>query len=192
MNFLRRLRFYLWYTGHPQWDSGIVPPEVMEFIQHYPPGNALDLGCGMGTSSIALAENGWKVRGVDFIPRAIRTAQRRAKLQGLNIFFQIADVTHLPKFIFATTYELILDIGCYHGLSLSDKQKYLDQLPRLLSPGGHWLLYGFYNMDGHGSHGFLEEDISHIQTDFTLLERKEGVDKRNRKSAWLLFTKKRY
>ncbi len=42
---LRRLDFILRYLRRPAWNSGIVPP-----------GAALDLGCGAGTSSLALAQ----------------------------------------------------------------------------------------------------------------------------------------
>ena len=57
------------------WDTQVTPPEVMEFIARTPPGKALDLGCGTGTNAIALARHGWRVTGVDFIPKAILAAR---------------------------------------------------------------------------------------------------------------------
>ena len=36
-----------------------------------PAGPALDLGCGTGDSSIYLVQHGWKVTGVDFVPKAL-------------------------------------------------------------------------------------------------------------------------
>ena len=42
-------------------------------------GRALDLGCGTGTNSIYLAQHGWETTGVDFVPRAIGIAKRKAE-----------------------------------------------------------------------------------------------------------------
>ena len=69
------MTFDLWYLRRPPWDSGIVPPEVEDFIRDNAPGHALDLGCGTGTSSLGLAQAGWTVTGVDFARRAISTAK---------------------------------------------------------------------------------------------------------------------
>ena len=40
---LRRLSFNFWYFRKPPWDSGISPPELLEFIQTHPAGKAIDL-----------------------------------------------------------------------------------------------------------------------------------------------------
>ncbi len=104
MNIIRRLIFSLWYLRHPPWDSGIVPPEVEELIATHPvsgkeqiPPRALDLGCGTGTSSLALARAGWAVTGVDFTRRAINIAKKKALEANLKIKFYVADVTRLPE-----------------------------------------------------------------------------------------------
>ncbi|MDI6770955.1 MAG: class I SAM-dependent methyltransferase, partial [Anaerolineales bacterium] len=116
MNLLKRLIFNLWYLRSAPWDSGIVPPELVDFIQTRPAGRALDLGCGTGTSSLALAQAGWRVSGVDFAPRAIRIAKRKlalSKVEGTKnvnarVDFFVADVTHLPHSLFSTPYDLVL------------------------------------------------------------------------------------
>jgi len=154
MGFLSRFFYTLWYFHHPPWDSGIVPPEVVEFIHENPPGRALELGCGTGTSTLALAAAGWRVTGVDFVPGAIALAKRKARNKSLAVDFRIGNVTRLHNTLVSTPYDLILDIGCFHGLSPSDKRIYLDQLPDLLVTGGTWLMYGFINeakIPGSGS-----------------------------------------
>ncbi len=57
----RRLAFNFWYFRKPPWDSGISPPELLEFIRTHPAGKAIDLGCGTGTNVITLAKAGWQV-----------------------------------------------------------------------------------------------------------------------------------
>lgn len=185
MNILRRLTFYLWYLRRPPWDSDIVPPEVEDFVRDNPPGRALDLGCGTGTSSLALARSGWMVTGVDFVRRAIHIARQKAKRAGLTIDFRVADVLHLP--IIPDPFSLVLDIGCFHGLSPSGKELYLHQLDRLLAPGGTWLLYGFFKTDESPGPGLIPADLESIPLNLT--KRQDGVDRKARPSAWLWFKK---
>jgi SAM-dependent methyltransferase len=182
VNLFRRLSFDLWYLRHPPWESGIVPPEVKAFIRDNPPGYALDLGCGTGTSSLALARSGWSVTGVDFASRAIRRAQHKTRLAYLTVGFNVADVTHLPNFIFTNPYHLVLDIGCFHGLSLSGKASYLQQLNLLLVPRGIWLLYGFFKPDESPIPGLTHAGEEHNQ--FFLVKRQDGMERSMRPSAW--------
>jgi ubiquinone/menaquinone biosynthesis C-methylase UbiE len=182
MNFLRRLIFSAWYLRHPPWESGIVPPEVVDFIAVSRPGRALDLGCGTGISSLALAKSGWSVTGIDFVPRAIRLAKRKAKSAGLTIDFRVGDVSHLPYSLFNSPFSLVLDIGCFHSLSPLDQSNYLDQLNQLLARGGTWLLYGFFKP--------TESPVDTSNKYLELIKHQDGTDKKGRPSAWLWIRKK--
>ena len=173
------------YLRRPPWDSGITPPELYEFIASHPAGRALDLGCGTGTNVISLAQNGWQVTGVDFIPKAIRIAKRKAKQARVNADLRVGDVTDLIGV--KGPFDLALDIGCFHGVE--NRAAYLDELDRLLAPGGHWLLYGFFKPASHLSGpGLAEADLDLIHArGFSLLSRTNGFDKKQRPSAWFLF-----
>ena len=199
---MHRIRFLWMYLRRPPWDSGITPPELFAFIASHPAGRAIDLGCGTGTNVLTLAQNGWQVTGVDFIPKAIRTAKRKlalSKVEGTknvkNIELRVGDVTNLRGV--TGPFDLALDIGCFHGIE--NKSKYLDELNRILAPGGHWLLYGFFKPSSQLSGRFdvaqrkpgldaAAVDLIHAQG-FSLLSRKDGFDKRERPSAWFLFQK---
>jgi len=182
---LRRLNFSLWYFFHPPWDSGISPPELLEFISDHPPGRALDLGCGTGTNVVTLAQRGWQVTGIDFAPPAIRMARRKIARAGVQARVSVGDVTQLGGI--TGPFDLALDLGCFHGVPA--RAKYLAGLARVLSPGGHWLMYGMLKSDPADSRpGLTEADIELINSSgFRLLSRKDGWDKRDRPSAWFLF-----
>ncbi|HXF84416.1 MAG TPA: class I SAM-dependent methyltransferase [Anaerolineales bacterium] len=185
---LRRLVFNLWYFGKPPWDSGISPPELLEFIQTHKPGRAIDLGCGTGTNLVTLARAGWQVTGVDFAPHAIRLAKNKIRRAGIHANLYVGDVTKLDGI--TGPFDLALDIGCFHSLSQKDKPKYLHQLERVLVPNGFWLLYGFFRpAPHHAPPGLVEADLSLISSRFVLLSRHDGFDKRGRPSAWFLFQK---
>jgi len=182
----RRLIFNLWYLRKPPWDSGISPPELLEFIQTHPAGKAIDLGCGTGTNVITLAKAGWQVSGVDFAPRAIRIARQKLQKENINAGLRVGDVTKL-KDIFGP-FDLVLDIGCFHSLSQERRQDYLTQLDRILAPNGFWLLYGFLNPTAlPSSPGLVETEIELISSRFDLLSRQNGFNRGERPSAWFLF-----
>ena len=189
MSLLRRLTFSLWYYFKPPWDSGISPPELLDFIENHPAGNAIDIGCGTGTNVITLAKAGWQVTGVDFAPRAIELAKRKTKRVGIQAELHVRDVTKLEGI--SGPFDLALDMGCFHGLG-DRKADYLAELNRILAPGGHWLMYGFFNSTpASDSFRLVEADLDLIQSSMTQVWRQDGFDRGERSSAWFLFQKQK-
>ena len=186
---LRRLSFNLWYFRNPPWDSGISPPELLEFIQTHPAGKAIDLGCGTGTNVITLVRAGWQVTGIDFAIPAIQMAKSKIKQAKLQAELYVGDVTKLKV---TDSFDLALDLGCYHGLTSQGREDYLNQLDRILAPNGFWLIYAFLNPGTPRSgHGLAEAEIDFISTRFSLLSRRDGKDTgRGGASAWFLFQKR--
>jgi methylase of polypeptide subunit release factors len=113
-NLLRRFLFHYWYFGQPPWDTGVSPPELLDFIQNHKPGRAIDIGCGTGTNVITLANAGWEVLGVDFAPRAVKLARQKAEQAGVQAQFLIRDATKLKGI--EGPFELAFDLGCFHSL----------------------------------------------------------------------------
>lgn len=187
---IRRIFFTYWYYRQPPWDTGISPPELLEFIDNHPPGHAIDIGCGTGTNVITLAHAGWQVIGVDFAPRAIHLAKRKLKNAVVPAEVQVNDATKLGGI--TGPFDLAFDLGCFHGISQNLRPKYLDQLKRVLAPGGYWLLYGFLSTDTHRAQpGIGEAEIRDLSSRMTLLSRRDGYDNRQRDSAWFLFQKRK-
>ncbi len=187
-NLFRRFLFHYWYFQQPPWDTGISPPELLEFIQNHRPGRAIDIGCGTGTNVITLAQAGWDVTGVDFAPRAIKLARQKAATAGVQAEFLIKDATALERI--QGPFDLAFDLGCFHGVPQKGRAKYLKQLHRILAPGGFWLMYGFLKTDlSQPGTGLAEWDIDQILTRLALIWRRDGVDQRDKPSAWFLFQK---
>lgn len=189
MSFLRRVIYYIWYFRRPPWDSGITPPEFMEFIKDCAPGLAIDLGCGTGTNVISLARLGWKVTGVDYIPTAIRQAREKIRRAGVVADVRLGDVTRLDDI--QESYDLALDLGCYHSLARPERQAYLAQLQRLLKPGATWFLYAFVHSDEDSQAvGLTPLDLARVDEYFQLTRRMDGFDGGNKTSAYFIFKKK--
>jgi 2-polyprenyl-3-methyl-5-hydroxy-6-metoxy-1,4-benzoquinol methylase len=179
---------FLWryFRGKTPWDTNVTPPEVVEFIGRTPPGRALDLGCGTGTNAITLARHGWQVTGVDFIPKAIRTARRKAAKAGLRIDFHLADVSALD--FLSGPYDYVLDIGCLISLSAAQQKEYARGLARLLRPAGWYMLYGWLPRPWQGRvMGLSPEAVEGLLQGCFVRVRIVIGEEKNHPSAWYWF-----
>jgi ubiquinone/menaquinone biosynthesis C-methylase UbiE len=61
-----------------------------------PPADLVDLGCGTGSLSVLLAEQGHRVVGVDVSAQMIQHARRKAATAGVAVTFHVADATVPP------------------------------------------------------------------------------------------------
>ena len=188
MNDLYRwISFNLRYLGKPPWDTYASPPELLDFIALHPAGKALDLGCGTGTNLLTLAKTGWEVCGVDYIWLAALQARTRLKKVGIKAKVFCRDVVNIDFLV--QKFDLILDIGCFHGLSTTQKNRYRQNLNRLLNNGGSFLIYA-YLQNGSNKFGFNEIDFLEFCLQFHFNWRKDGIGRLERPSAWMLFDKK--
>src|SRR6186713_2951459 len=83
--------------GNLPWDTGRPSSELQRVLSQntIQPCRALDLGCGTGTNSVWLAQQGFQVTGVDLAPLAVEQAEKRARAAGVKLHFVVADVLHL-------------------------------------------------------------------------------------------------
>ena len=187
-NLFRRIVFQYLYFQNPPWDTGISPPELIEFVQTHSPGRAIDIGCGTGTNMITLVKAGWEVTGVDFAPRAIKIARQKLHQAGIQAKLLLRDITKLQEL--PEHFDLAFDLGCFHGIPQDGKLKYLEGLVRILVPNGFWLMYGFLKSDPlQKRSGLLATDIDLISSHLTLLSRRDGFDNGSKPSAWFLYQK---
>ncbi len=126
-------------AGDVPWDDSLPPPEVIDYISSQMPGMALDLGCGFGRASIYMANHGWQVDAVDFVPEAIVEAKKRAAEASVEVHFHLAKVTSLN--FLSGPYDFALDVGCGHALDQTELRYYRDQLCRLLPQGAIFLIF---------------------------------------------------
>lgn len=107
-----------------------------------PLGRALDLGCGTGDHAVELARRGWDVTAVDLVPRALDAARGKAARAGVDVRFLRADVTDLAPAV-GGGYRLLLDVGCFHGLTPQQRAAYARQVDAVSEPGSVLLVLAF-------------------------------------------------
>jgi SAM-dependent methyltransferase len=125
-------------------DHGLRDPAVRAawrslLLEHLPPAPAriADLGCGTGTLTVLLAEEGYRVDGLDLSPAMVALAEEKAAADpDLHVTFQVGDASD-PGLV-QGSYDVVLS---RHVLwALPDPAAGLERWVRLLAPGGLLLL----------------------------------------------------
>lgn len=106
-----------------------------------PIGRALDLGCGRGRFTPALAARGWDAVGVDLVPAAVAAARRNAPAAA-TLRYVRGDVTDLPALALGT-FDLFVDIGCLQGLAPEQRAAVGRGVTAMANPGATLLLLQF-------------------------------------------------
>ena len=145
MSLVRWLYERAYGRGKTPWDTGIPPPELVEVIEGphaLEPGRALDLGCGTGTNVTYLAQHGWTAVGVDFSTHAIESARRKADWVSGAMFVE-GDVIRLSELGVDGPFDLLLDIGCFHGIAPSRRDAYVHEAARVARPESPMMIFAF-------------------------------------------------
>ncbi|KAJ9524513.1 hypothetical protein QJQ45_019589 [Haematococcus lacustris] len=109
--------------------------EMLAFSGASAPTSILDVGCGFGGTSRHLAKKfrNASVRGITLSPKQVQRGGELAKEQGVtNVRFEVMDA--LAMQIPDNTYDLVW--ACESGEHMPDKKKYVEEMVRVLKPGG--------------------------------------------------------
>jgi SAM-dependent methyltransferase len=120
-----------WHSDNP---AGLLVEAVS---RRQDPGKALDLGCGTGVFSVYLAKQGYEVTGLDFIPKALEMAAKRAQANNVRVNWVMANLLHWQA---ADRFDLILDSGCLHTITTRNMTRYKQQLLSWMTPETDFIL----------------------------------------------------
>lgn len=162
----RHTLFRIFYgLGFTPWDGHALATSLRELIEGtadsstLAPGAALDVGCGTGDSSIYLAQHGWQVTGVDFTPKALDKARGKARAADAAVNFVHADVTHLRQAGINGPFQMIVDNGCFHGMSDGDRDLYVHEISAAAAAGARLLMIAFKPSGRFGPPGVDQTEI---------------------------------
>ena len=127
-----------------------------------PPRNIIDVGCGIGGSTLYLAKKfGANATGITLSPVQASRAKERAKEQDLEkrVGFQVANALEMP---FAdNSFDLVWSLES--GEHMPDKTKFLQECYRVLQPGGKIILATWCHRETSVLGALTPDEIKHLK-----------------------------
>jgi len=122
----------------------------------------LDLGCGAGGHSIEVARRGYDVTGVDISSFMLEEARKRASEAGVEVTFLQLNLADLGSALAGRSFDAAICL-CESGLGILGEKgdfKFLQNVHRLLKPGGGFVLTSFNAMRRYRNPGSHFDPIS--------------------------------
>jgi len=186
-------------AGDTPWELGRVDANLVNILtkRDIKSGRVLDVGCGIGTCSIWLAENGYEAAGIDVSGTAIRQAKEKAKNKGVSVSFHARDF--LKETVKEQSFDFLFDRGCFHSLdSYKDRIRFAENAAFHLKEKGLWFCIAGSSDDQRESKGppkrSAAEIVTAVEPFFEIQFIAAGLMDSNRKpvpKAWICLMQKR-
>ncbi|MUL39985.1 class I SAM-dependent methyltransferase [Streptomonospora sp. PA3] len=135
------------------WLTVPLADRLCDAVDLRPGSRVLDVATGTGHVALAAARRFCDVTGIDYVPRLVETARRRAAAESLPVRFEEADAERLP-FADAEFDYVLSAIGV---MFTADHRRAAGELVRVCKPGG---VIGLLNWTPEGFVGRLLATVS--------------------------------
>lgn len=116
----------------------------------------LEVGCGTGANLWFAAREGFQVAGIEGSESAICVALERFVAEGLKADLRVGDFTQLP---FESSYfDLVIDRGSLVCCNLRAAQCAIEEIHRVLKPGGRFFFNPYSDHHSSRASGFTDAD----------------------------------
>lgn len=126
-------------SGDMPWDVGQPDTHLVDLLSRETrPLQILEVGCGTGTNSVWMAQQGHRVTALDLAPLAVERARARVATAGVPVSVQVANF--LEQRIEGGPFDLVYDRGVFHVFDeAADRERFAEQVAAHLRVGGRWL-----------------------------------------------------
>lgn len=143
---IKKLAEYLnesWFVSsirrleHPKYLSG----SLMSVMEEFPPSSAkgkfLDFGCGIGSSTFAIARLGYPVVGVELIRDALKMGRMLSEAYGVTDSVKFVETEKTYELPFQDCeFDAVMASGVFEHIKPEERKKHLLECWRVLKPGG--------------------------------------------------------
>jgi len=120
-----------WYNFR-HWS--IFRSELESLAERWQKGRLLNVGCAHGPDFLPFKQ-GFDLHGVDFSSEMLKMAQKYARKFNFSVNLSLAEASCLPYA--GETFDWAISVATYHHLrDTEERQAALDELRRVLKPGG--------------------------------------------------------
>lgn len=135
----------------------------------------LEIGCGTGSSTVALAEQGAQVTAVDILESSIQVAKDRCKVYGLNVNFLCANAAEIHRVCAGQHFDFIIFFAALEHMTQDERITAMKKTWEMLSPGSLWCVIDTPNrlwyFDDHTSllpfYQWLPDELAFLYSQFS-------------------------
>jgi len=98
----------------------------------------LEIGCGTGSSTVALAEQGAQVTAIDVDESSLVVARERCRVYGLNVNFAHANATDVEELFAGRHFDYIIFYAALEHMTMEERLSAMMATWQMLSPGDLW------------------------------------------------------
>ena len=128
----------------------------------------LEIGCGTGESTVALAEQGAHVTGLDVDENALAVGRERCRVYGVEAEFIPGNVMQVDTLLAGKEFDAVIFFASLEHMTLDEKLTAMRSTWSLLRPGGIWCVIEAPNRlwfwDGHSTfenfYNWLPDDVA--------------------------------
>lgn len=96
----------------------------------------LEIGCGTGSSTVALAEQGAKVTGIDIDEGALSVAKDRTRTYGVEAEFRVLNADEISNTYGANAFDFIIFFACLEHMTIAERLTSLRDAWKMLPTEG--------------------------------------------------------
>lgn len=158
----------------------------------------LEIGCGTGSSTVALAEQGADVTAVDVLQSSLVVARERCDAYGLDVKFLCANATEVHKLLAHQHFDFIIFFAALEHMTHDERMRAMRSTWEMLAPGSLWCVVETPNRlwyyDGHTSqlpfYLWLPDDLAFSYSQFSPRERFRDLYREVDDDSWLDFLRR--